>query len=190
MPWSKLRPRSLGTFPVRAVSDNTIVVEYHHGRQHVSFYRVVKVSGQPSELPRVPSLSSPSFGDNDRIFDFRTPLHWTSYRVQWGDGRPSSWVPLSRDLPYSAVFAYHDRSGVRFPTSQLRESHRLAVNHRCVRKIGQPSPYFRAWGDNTTVLATSVALATTASTLLGRTMWPYCTLGGHWQTQMPGFPCC
>lgn len=75
------------------------------------------------------------------------------------------WVPLA-DLPSSAVFTYHKRTGLQFPTSKFGAQYHPAVDHRHVGKIGQPSPRVRAWCYYTTVLAVLVALVTYGFALL------------------------
>lgn len=119
IPWSKLLPRLIGPFPVRSVTNNTVVVELPCRCEHMVIFRVVKVPGKLGHLPRVASLSPPPFGDGDIIVDCCTSRIRTSYRVQWNDRRPPLWAPLA-DIPFSAVFAYHERSGLRFVTSQFQ----------------------------------------------------------------------
>lgn len=51
IPRSKLLFRSLGAFPVREVSENSVAIEYPHGREHVAIDLVVKVPGQPIDIP-------------------------------------------------------------------------------------------------------------------------------------------
>lgn len=77
----KVRPRSLGPFPVEEITENTVVVEFSDEYKHVAIDLAIKVTGLSSDLPRLPSLSPPPFEDRYWIVDFRTSRKRPACRV-------------------------------------------------------------------------------------------------------------
>lgn len=54
MPRSKLHPGILRPFPIKDVTNDTVVLKLPHRRENVAIYRVVKDPGRPSDLLRIP----------------------------------------------------------------------------------------------------------------------------------------